>query len=214
MSKDRLSEFNSSYEMQQSFSSSTNTEFDLSVADIKAAIERINENTQYLKTMHKKSLLSTSSKNGKSFHLTAVSSQLDQTIHDTGLLISEARNEIKALATLPGDISIKQIMQKNLTRKLLDSAREYQIVQQNAKKEYRKQLERQIRIAAPDATNQQIEDAISNGGNVFQNQLLTSRTTLDQVQHRQSELELLEQSLVELFELMQDMQMMLQVCIS
>ncbi|KAJ3218719.1 Plasma membrane t-SNARE, secretory vesicle fusion [Clydaea vesicula] len=112
---------------------------------------------------------------------------------------------------------MKLTEQKSLARKLIEVAKEYQNIQQSAKTQYRGQLERQFKIAKPNATREEITEALDNnsGGNVFQQQILSSRVTdqrriLDQVQNRQQELNKIEQSLVELFQLMQDMQMMLE----
>lgn len=134
------------------------------------------------------------------------------------MLIQEARNELKGLTSAPGgDPSIKQVQQKALARKLMDSTREYQSVQQAAKAQYRKQLERQFRIAKPNATREEVKEAIQSGsGGVFQQQILSSRVgdqrrMLQDVQNRQQDLEKIEQSLIELFEIMQDMQMLLEV---
>lgn len=99
----------------------------------------------------------------------------------------------------------------------MDSTREYQSVQQAAKAQYRKQLERQFRIAKPNATREEVKEAIQSGsGGVFQQQILSSRVgdqrrMLQDVQNRQQDLEKIEQSLIELFEIMQDMQMLLEV---
>lgn len=137
------------------------------------------------------------------------------------MLIQEARNELKGLTGAPGgDPSVKQVQQKALARKLMDCSREYQSVQQAAKAQYQKNLERQFRIAKPNATREEIQEAIkSGGGGVFQQQIMSSRVAdqrrmLQQVQGRQNELEKIEQSLIELVELMQDMQMLLDVCLS
>jgi syntaxin 1B/2/3 len=137
----------------------------------------------------------------------------------TGQLIQEARNSLKSLANAPGgDPTVKQIQQKALARKLMDAAREYQTVQQAAKQQYRTQLERQFRIAKPNASSQEVRQAMNSDVNVFQQQILSSRVgdqrrMLQEVENRQHDLEKIEQSLIELFELMQEMQMILEVCL-
>jgi syntaxin 1B/2/3 len=88
-------------------------------------------------------------------------------------------------------------------------------IKQAAKSQYRTQLERQFRIAKPNASSQEVRQALNSDGNVFQQQILSSRVgdqrrMLQEVQNRQHDLEKIEQSLVELFELMQEMQMILE----
>ncbi|KAI9009621.1 t-SNARE, partial [Gaertneriomyces semiglobifer] len=85
------------------------------------------------------------------------------------------------------DRNIRQQQQSGLAQRLMDVAREYQDVQQRSKQRYRQNMERQIRIARPDATREEVEQAVdSNGGSVFS------------------------QHINELFNLFQDMQAMLE----
>lgn len=143
---------------------------------------------------------------------------------NTSNLIQNTRAEIQSISSIPsGDPAASQNIQKGLARSLVNAAKEYQSVQQTAKAAYRENLKRQYKIAKPDATDAEIEDAIekgqsSNGGlsSVFQQELLSSRVgdqrrMLQDVQNRQNDLERIEKSIIELFNLMQDMQMLLEV---
>ena len=94
----------------------------------------------------------------------------------------------------------------------MDVVKEYQQIQQQAQKNIKFNLERQVKIAMPNANRQQINDAV-NGGNVFQMQMnapSSQRRLLQDVENRQMEMQQIEKSLVDLFSLMQDMQMLLE----
>lgn len=67
-------------------------------------------------------------------------------------------------------------MQNTLTQKFLELATEYQEVQTSYKSKYQEKIERQYKIAKPDATQDEIEEAIESGDSskVFANQILDS----------------------------------------
>lgn len=137
----------------------------------------------------------------------------------TSDLIQKTRAQIKALSSIQtSDKVANQQQQKALARKLMEVAKEYQSLQQSAKKGYKENLKRQYKIAKPYASDAEIEQVVESGqaGSVFQQELLSSRVNeqrrvLQDVQNRQQDLEKIEKSIVELFNLMQDMQMLLEV---
>lgn len=67
-------------------------------------------------------------------------------------------------------------MHGTLTQKFLELAQEYQEVQTNYKNKYQEKIERQYKIAKPDATQDEIEEAIESGDSskVFATQILDS----------------------------------------
>ncbi|KAJ3062977.1 Plasma membrane t-SNARE, secretory vesicle fusion [Podochytrium sp. JEL0797] len=104
-----------------------------------------------------------------------------------------------------------------LAKKLMAVADEFQNIQRNFKNKYKQRMEREIRIARPDATPQEIARALdSASGSAFSQQLLSSRNdkqrrALEEVQDRHTELQKIERSLTELFDLFQEMQQLIEV---
>ncbi|RKP01810.1 hypothetical protein CXG81DRAFT_2676, partial [Caulochytrium protostelioides] len=87
-------------------------------------------------------------------------------------------------------------------------------VQSEARGRMQNQMQRQYRIARPDATPAEVEAAVAGGaGNVFQQEMMGSvgaqRRALQEVQGRREELHKIEQSMEELFSLFQDMEALL-----
>lgn len=97
------------------------------------------------------------------------------------------------------------------------AAETYQKIQSKYRKEYRKRMEREIRIARPNATPEEIERAMdSRTGPVFAQEILSSRVqdqrrVLQEVQGRHEELRRIETSIDELVNLFQEMQLLIDV---
>lgn len=94
-------------------------------------------------------------------------------------------------------------------------AETYQKIQTNYRKEYRKRVERELKIARPDASPQEIERALdASSGGVFAQQMLSSASQqriLAEVKGRHEEILKLESSINELVDLFQEMQLLIDV---
>ncbi|KAJ3228269.1 Plasma membrane t-SNARE, secretory vesicle fusion [Chytriomyces hyalinus] len=103
-----------------------------------------------------------------------------------------------------------------VAKKIMNVADEFQSAQRSFKNKYKQRMEREIRIARPDATPQEIARALdSQSGSAFSQQLLSSRNeksrrALEEVQDRHTELQKIERSLTELFDLFQEMQSLIE----
>ncbi|KAJ3232118.1 Plasma membrane t-SNARE, secretory vesicle fusion [Chytriomyces hyalinus] len=103
-----------------------------------------------------------------------------------------------------------------VAKKIMNVADEFQSAQRSFKNKYKQRMEREIRIARPDATPQEIARALdSQSGSAFSQQLLSSRNeksrrALEEVQDRHTELQKIERSLTELFDLFQEMQALIE----
>jgi len=106
---------------------------------------------------------------------------------------------------------IRTNMHGTLTRKFLDLMAEYQEVQNQYKNKYKEKITRQFKIANPDATPEEIDEALESGNTqVFANQILDKRHTqaknaLAYVENRHREILKLEESIKELHQLFVDM---------
>ncbi len=134
----------------------------------------------------------------------------------TSALIQETRGKIKSLSKANQDARVKETQQKLLAKNLVTAAKEFQAIQQDAKRQYKTQMERQYRIARPNATNDEIQYAIEHtDGQFFQQELMSARVgeqkrALQEVQQRNNDILKIEQSVNELFNMFQEMEMLLE----
>ncbi|KAI8919358.1 t-SNARE [Powellomyces hirtus] len=181
-----------------------------------AGIKQVRQNINIIEQLHQRALLATSP--DEQAQLTR---DVDRKQDETSDLIQNLRASVKKLNAetknaSKADAAIRQQQQAGLARNLMEVAQQYQEVQMKSKQKYRQRMEREIRIARPDATTDEIERALdSNTGSVFSQQLLSSRTgsqraALAEVQNRHEEITRIEQSINELFNLFQEMQAMLE----
>ncbi|KAJ3284485.1 Plasma membrane t-SNARE, secretory vesicle fusion [Borealophlyctis nickersoniae] len=181
---------------------------------IQRNITQISRNTADIQALHQRALVETNQQ-----QLSFLTQQVDSITEENNALVQSTRRQIKQLASLrstnAGDARVRQTQQKALAKKLMQAAQEYQGVQQNAKSAYRNQMARQYAIARPTASQQEIDNAIdSASGPVFQQEIMTSRIgeqrrALEAVRTRHEELQRIEQSITELFNLFQEMQELL-----
>ncbi|KAI8817545.1 t-SNARE [Fimicolochytrium jonesii] len=186
------------------------------VESVKSGIEQVKQNVRSIDQLHQRALLGTSPDEQARY-----TRQVDDLQAQTSDLINDLRTHVKQLAAATktasaADRPVRDQQQKALASKLMDVAQQYQEVQLRSKQKYRQRMEREIRIARPDATPSEVERALdSNNGQVFSQQLLSSRvgaqrTALQEVQNRHEEIHKIEQSVTELFTLFQEMQALLE----
>ena len=110
---------------------------------------------------------------------------------------------------------VRKAKQSALAKSLMKVAETYQGLQTQYRKECRKRVEREIKIAKPDATPKEIERALDpRSGGVFAQQMLSSASQqhiLSEVKGRHNEILKLEESINELVELFQEMQILIDV---
>ncbi|KAJ3296831.1 Plasma membrane t-SNARE, secretory vesicle fusion [Rhizoclosmatium sp. JEL0117] len=149
-------------------------------------------------------------------------SQMNAVQDNISAILNDARKTMRALSAStanmpPGAESHSRKGQLGtMAKKLMAVADDFASVQKSFKSKYKQRMEREIRIARPDATPQEIARALdSNTGSAFSQQLLASRNdkarkALNDVQNRHTELQKIEQSMTEVFELFQEMQALIE----
>ncbi|KAL2916623.1 hypothetical protein HK105_203735 [Polyrhizophydium stewartii] len=186
------------------------------VEEIQASIDAINRNVSAIERLHNRALVGVSQD-----ETNRINRDLDNVQNETSDLIADARRRLQRISNetkrLGGnDARTRQAQQSVLAQKLMDAAQTYQNIQVAYKQKYRQRMEREIRVANPSATREEVERALdSNNGSVFAQQLLSSRIgeqrrVLQEVQGRHEELRKMEQSIEELAQLFQDMQVLLE----
>jgi syntaxin 1B/2/3 len=198
--------------------SSTGNFYD-QVDHTKRTIERIQKQMERIRSLQSRILNSTTT--DESDHYTT---QLDQLTDETSAMLQSVRKTLKQMSAetskLPpgAEQHSRKGQQGSLAKKLMSVAEEYQQLQTSFKQRYKQRMEREIRIAQPNATEADIQRAIENPqqGSAFASQLMSSRSAqqrkvLEDVQTRHQELQKIEQSINELFALFQEMQLLLDV---
>ncbi|KAK5575991.1 hypothetical protein RB653_007127 [Dictyostelium firmibasis] len=113
----------------------------------------------------------------------------------------------------PTEVRIRSNMLTTLTQKFIEMMREYQEIQNNYKNKYKEKIERQYKIVKPDATQQEINEAIQSGDSkkIFEETILythlhtQAKNALDYITDRHNDILKLEQSIRELHQLFLDM---------
>ncbi|KAJ7478670.1 syntaxin [Mycena galericulata] len=149
----------------------------------------------------------------------AIKQQLDALIAETMALSNELKDRLKRLqaAVLPGarrrqEKEMRQNRVTFLRTKFTEALQTYRQVEQEFQSKSRQRVERQYRIVKPDATQEEITEAIAGGQDQVFTQALTSsthyadsRSAYREVQSRAQDLKKMEQTLEELAVLFSDM---------
>ncbi|TPX34959.1 hypothetical protein SeMB42_g07247 [Synchytrium endobioticum] len=178
-------------------------------------IDSIRASIASIDNLHARSLVALSADD------TARNSRMVDALQDeTNRLLQQARANVKSMAAATkhsrgSEANIRRAQQSQLAKKLMACVQEYQGVQEAFKKKWQLRMEREYRIARPNATTAEVQNAIEHAdGPIFAQQVLTTRIgeqrrALEEVQNRHVELQRIEQSIEQLFNLFQDMQILL-----
>ena len=106
--------------------------------------------------------------------------------------------------------------QRRLGKALLAAGREYDRVQKGYRTSKKMQMERQYRIVRPQATPEEIQTMLASDGGIFQQEMLenrigSEREQLEEVKRRHDELRKVEESIQELVQMFNEMELMLNV---
>lgn len=140
--------------------------------------------------------------------------QLDSLIAQAGNLQYQLKTDIKAAQQDGLHDANMQAQAENSRQRFLKLIQDYRIIDSNYKEENKEQAKRQYRIIQPEATDEEVEAAISDvgGQQIFSQALLNAnrrgeaKTALAEVQARHQELLKLEKTMAELTQLFNDME--------
>eukprot|EP01098_Paradermamoeba_levis_P010605 TRINITY_DN4461_c0_g1_i1.p1 TRINITY_DN4461_c0_g1~~TRINITY_DN4461_c0_g1_i1.p1 ORF type:complete len:221 (-),score=56.91 TRINITY_DN4461_c0_g1_i1:50-712(-) len=110
---------------------------------------------------------------------------------------------------------MRQTMHGTLSRKFFDLMKQYQELQGRYRGKWREKVERQIKIAAPNTSPEEIDEIIDSGdpNKIFADKILNSQdasVALAYVQERHEDIKKLEKSILELHQLFVDMQILVE----
>ncbi|KAF9581126.1 Plasma membrane t-SNARE, secretory vesicle fusion, partial [Lunasporangiospora selenospora] len=185
------------------------------VTSIQDDIGRLEQNITQVNHLHEMSLNSVSTEDQTS----RIARQLDNITADTTQLSNRIKKRIKDIQVanlrLKGsaDAQIRNTQASTLKEKFLNTLRRYQTVENDARQKYKARMERQYKIVRPEATPEEISQAVeSDNQQVFAQSVLQSTRygdadrALREVQSRHDDIKKLEKTIVELHQLFMDME--------
>ena len=187
------------------------------IGEIQKLVEVVGKNIEAIERLHNRAIV------GVGRDETArINRNLDALQKETNGMLSDARQRLQHLSNETkrvngAEAKQRKAQQATVAKKLMKVAQYYQKVQESYKRKYRERMEREIRIARPDASREQIERAMdSREGPIFAQEMLSSRIgeqrrALEEVQGRHQELLRMEESIEQLAQLFQDMQLLIDV---
>ncbi|KAJ3196024.1 hypothetical protein HK101_010348 [Irineochytrium annulatum] len=185
------------------------------VESVQRGIDRIGRSIQQIKALQSRALISASASESS-----AINRELDDVSEQTSSLLQSLRGRVRTMANqtkkMPpsAEAHSRRGQQATLAKKLLEVANGFQKCQADFKQKSKQRMEREIKIARPDATPAEVQRAVEGGGG-FAQSLLSSRVAdqrkaLNEVQSRHEQIQRIERSMEELFELFQEMQALLE----
>ncbi|KAF9956168.1 Plasma membrane t-SNARE, secretory vesicle fusion [Mortierella alpina] len=185
------------------------------VTSIQEDITKIEQNISKIEELHDVSLNGVATEEQSS----RTNRQLEGITADTTQLSNRTKKRIKdielanlRLANSP-DIQIRRTQAASLKEKFLKTLRRYQSSESEARKKYQGRMERQYKIVKPDASPQEIAQAMeSDNQQIFAQSVLQStrygdaNRALREVQSRHDDIKKIEKTILELHQLFIDME--------
>lgn len=201
-------------EMGQKKKSEFMAEFFQHVGVIKSMMGEIKNNIRIIEQKHGQTL--TDVYGGKQFK-EELDDYTDQTNAKAGqvkTLLKNMDGDNETFSKQNPDSSearIRKNMHQQLTKKFMEHMTEYQEVQTKYKNKYRETVERQYKIVKPDATPDEVEKVLDGGSDtIFTDHMLVgnaqaAKNALADIQERHHDIQRLERSINELYELFSDL---------
>jgi len=177
------------------------------ISSITETIDQYNANVQKISDIHSRSLGAIGDHSQQE-----QAARLDALIAENRTLSNSVKQRIAALAATAQGPQKDQT--KVVSRKFMEAIQGYQVVEQEHRKRYREQVERQFKIVKPDATQEEINAILQDdqgGSQVFAQALSSStrygesRAAYREVQDRHAEIRKMTDTLAELTVLFNDM---------
>ncbi|KAK9245234.1 t-SNARE [Lipomyces tetrasporus] len=184
------------------------------IDSIKNAISQFDNNVARIESLHNRSLNEIDTEQDQWNQ-----KQIDALVAETSQISNTLKYKIKSLEGKSRSDSTKRVQVDAVKRTFMDSIQRYQSVEASYGMKYKERAKRQYRIVRPDATEDEVRQAIedTSGSQIFSQALLNSnrrgeaRTALTEVQNRHKELQKMERTLGELVQLFKDMEELVEV---
>jgi len=176
------------------------------ITSIRDGIAQLDANVAKISSLHTRSLNDINADG-------SIQQELDSLAAENRTLSNELKDRIQRLHSVDGqDDQMRKNTTEHVRSKFVASLQNYQRVEQDFRAKSRQNLERQVKIVKPDATPQEVSEALSHrNSQIFTEALMASsryqesRLAYNEVQSRQQELRKLEQTLLDLNQLFIDM---------
>lgn len=199
------------YEMEEGGGQNTMVAFFAEVEDIKRNLVQYDDNIERIEGLHRRSLAET--------HTDAeelIQRQAETLTADSQALSQSLKKRIKNLEARSQRDATKRTQSNNLKRQFMTLIQKFQATEAAFRQRYRDVVERQYRIVQPEATNAEVQEMVDDpsGQQVFSQALMQSnrrgeaRSALTEVQVRHREIQKIEQTLQELAQLFNDMEVL------
>ncbi|KAK7205497.1 t-SNARE [Myxozyma melibiosi] len=144
---------------------------------------------------------------------TALQREIDSLTARSASMARQLKDNIRSLESRSMRDSTKALQVGALKKMFLDSLQNYHMTESSFRQRLRANVERQLRIIEPDASEAEIRDAVDNGGatQVFSQALLSSdrtgqaRSALEEARNRHQEIQRIEQTMKEVALLMEQL---------
>lgn len=211
-------------EMDKLGSSNVSTIGDMSaffnkISEIQESLKHLQSNIGQIGQLHNQSL------NNMDDHSSdKVNAQLQSIVSFTSNLTNKIKTDIKSLEkenasgqVSANDINVRRTQIASVKGKFLETIQDYQKVEQQSRQKQKQRIERQYRIVKPDATPQELEQAVDSPDNqIFSQALLQSnrfgdaKSAYREVQERHEDIKRIERTLTELAQLFNDMSILVE----
>jgi t-SNARE complex subunit (syntaxin) len=184
-------------------------EFFNEVGQVKASMSLIRKNLKALQDTFDRQLNSVAAPN---------SQQMDELMEATNASVTQIRNALKKVKDETDRLDasspqkrIRANMHSVLLKKFLALLTDYQSLQTQIRDKTKERLVRQAAIARPGVTQEEVEEMLDAGGDVFADKLMSeakhteAKNALKNIQEQQRELHSLEQNIQELHQLFLEM---------
>ncbi|PLW26997.1 hypothetical protein PCASD_25122 [Puccinia coronata f. sp. avenae] len=208
-----------SYEMKEKYLDMSS--FMDEVSSLNEGIRVVNENIDRVKEFHNRLLSELDDHQHQS-----ISSQLAALTSETSRLTRNLKNRIRSLQSSisnnlgnnNGDANVRATQVGALKKRFMDAIMKYQSVEQESRQKYKARMERQYRIVKPDASPEEIRQAVDSddGGQIFSQALMTSnrygdaRAAFNEVKERHEDVKRIEKTITELMEMFNDLATMVE----
>ncbi|ORE02747.1 t-SNARE [Rhizopus microsporus var. microsporus] len=211
---------NNTYEMSQVSPDITNIQVFFEQLDrAKNEIDSLNYQIDQIANLHSTLLQSLNDQQSRqaSNDLERMKSSAQRTNFNVKAMIQEMQSGNNQLPN-NSDTQMRRTQTGALRKRFLDTIQRYQDVERNYQLKYRQQIERQIRIVKPEASQEEVDDIIDSDGppQVFAQSLMNAgrqgqaKAVLSEVQSRHDDIKHIEKTIIELHQLFMDMSMMVE----
>lgn len=211
MSNPYTNPYEENHEMSQGTNKNGNdfVEFMNKINDINQGLDNYEDTINEIDSLHKRLLSEVNEEQENQLR-----NSLNNFVSQATDLQYQLKDKIKQAQTLGLHDSNKQAQAENSRQRFLKLIQDYRIIDSNYKEENKQQAVRQYKIIQPDATEEEVEAAITDvgGQQIFSQALLNAnrrgeaKTALAEVQARHQELLQLEKTMAELTQLFNDME--------